>query len=463
MHLGKKASRGERAERGARGRKEGRAVGGRRGRGERRRRGGRGSHLPNRIPSTNRTYSLASEPVATNISSAYLKIRILEEERLQTIAMACFPVFRRKKNSRSKIVQHDQDIPITGNVKIYSSKELRKATRNFCPRNKLGQGSFGCVYLGKKNGEKVAIKVLSSESRQGTKEFLNELSVISNISHHNLVKLQGCCVDGGQKMLVYNYLENNSLAQTLFGNSRSGISFDWRTRVKICIGVADGLAYLHEEVRPLIVHRDIKASNILLDRDLNPKIADFGLAKLFPGNMTHISTRVAGTLGYLAPEYAIRGQLTKKADVYSFGVLLLEIVSGRCHTDPRLPLEDQYLLEKVWTLYESRDLESIIDRTLKRDFDTEEAHRLLSIGLLCTQDTPKIRPSMSMAAKMLKGEYAVSDRIMRPGLITDVMDLKIRTVEPVQLILSPSMSPAERTSLVSTLGLAGSTVLEESP
>ncbi|CAN6338944.1 unnamed protein product [Urochloa humidicola] len=378
--------------------------------------------------------------------------------------MGCFSLFRRKKNSRSQIVQHDQDIPITSNVKIYSSKELKKATRNFCPGNKLGQGSFGRVYLGKlNNGEKIAIKVLSSESRQGTKEFLNELSVISNITHHNLVKLHGCCVDGGQKMLVYNYVENNSLAQTLFGKSRSGIIFDWRTRVKICIGIADGLTYLHEEVRPPIVHRDIKASNILLDRNLSPKIADFGLAKFFPGNMTHISTRVAGTLGYLAPEYAIRGQLTKKADVYSFGVLLLEIVSGRCHTDPRLPLDEQFLLEKVWTLYESGDLDSTIDRTLKRDFDTEEARQLLKIGLLCTQDSPKIRPSMSMVAKMLKGECAVGDKIMRPGLITDVMDLKVRTVEPAQFSLSPSMSPALSNSLLSTLAVAGSTVVEESP
>jgi serine/threonine protein kinase len=233
--------------------------------------------------------------------------------------------------------------------------------------------------------------------------------------------------------------------------------------VKICVGVADGLTYLHEEIQPPIVHRDIKASNILLDRNLSPKIADFGLAKFFPGNMTHISTRVAGTLGYLAPEYAIRGQLTKKADVYSFGVLLLEIVSGRCHTDPSLPLDEQFLLEKVWMLYESGDLESIIDRTLKRDFGTEEAHQLLKIGLLCTQDSPKIRPSMSMVAKMLKGECAVGDKIMRPGLITDVMDLKVRTVEPVQFSLSPSMSPALSNSLLSTLAVAGSTVVEESP
>lgn len=204
-------------------------------------------------------------------------------------------------------------------MKIYSSKELKKATRNFCLGNKLGQGSFSCVYMGKlKNGQNVAIKVLSSESRQGTKEFLNELSVISSITHHNLVNCHGCCTNGDQKMLVYNYLENNSLAKALFGNAHSSIRFDWRTRVKIYIGVANGLAYLHEEVRPPIVHRDIKSSNILLDKDLSPKISDCGLAKLFLRSMTHIRTRVAGTLGYLAPEYAIRGQLTKKVDVYSW-------------------------------------------------------------------------------------------------------------------------------------------------
>uniref|UniRef100_A0A0D3HWM3 Protein kinase domain-containing protein n=2 Tax=Oryza TaxID=4527 RepID=A0A0D3HWM3_9ORYZ len=366
-------------------------------------------------------------------------------------------------HSKEKHKKRD-DTPIIRNVKIYSSKELRKATKNFCSGHKLGQGSFGCVYLGKlRNGQKVAIKVLSSESRQGTREFLNELSVISNINHHNLVKLHGCCVDGDQKMLVYNYLENNSLAQSLFGNSHSSIQLDWKTRVKICIGVASGLKYLHEEVRPVIVHRDIKASNILLDKDLSPKISDFGLAKLFPGNMTHISTRVAGTLGYLAPEYAIRGQLTKKADVYSFGVLLLEIVSGRCHTDPRLPLQDQFLLERAWALYESGDLKSLVDSTLKGVFDTEEAQRLLKIGLLCTQDTPKIRPSMSTIVKMLKGECAIGDKIMRPGLITDVMDLKIRTVEPVQFSASPPKSPSDSNSQVSMLALAGSTVVEESP
>ncbi|KAL0306154.1 UNVERIFIED_CONTAM: Cold-responsive protein kinase [Sesamum radiatum] len=173
--------------------------------------------------------------------------------------------------------------------------------------------------------------------RQGVREFLTEIQVISDIEHENLVKLYGCCVEGNHRILVYNYLENNSLARTLLGGSQNGIYFNWPTRVKICIGVARGLAYLHKEVRPHIIHRDIKASNILLDKDLTPKISDFGLAKLIPPNVTHVSTRVAGTVGYLAPEYAITGQVTRRADIYSFGVLLIEIVSGRSNNNTRLP------------------------------------------------------------------------------------------------------------------------------
>lgn len=206
------------------------------------------------------------------------------------------------------------------------------------------------------------------------------------------------------------------------------MQFSWRTRSRICIGVARGLAFLHEEVRPYIVHRDIKASNILLDGNLNPKIADFGLAKLIPSNMTHVSTRVAGTIGYLAPEYAIRGQLTRKADIYSFGVLLVEIVCGRCNTNTRLPIGEQYLLERTWELYERKELVGLVDESLNGAFDAEEACRFLKIGLLCTQDTPKLRPSMSSVVKMLIGEMDVDSRaITKPGLISDFMDLKIRS------------------------------------
>ncbi|XP_008804702.1 cold-responsive protein kinase 1 [Phoenix dactylifera] len=367
--------------------------------------------------------------------------------------MNCFScIFKKRNTSGEQIVRDHGDIPGIENVRIYTYKELRSATEDFSSANKIGEGGFGSVFKGKlKDGTVVAIKVLSSESRQGVREFLNELTVISTIVHENLVRLYGCCVEGGERILVYNFLENNSLAQTLLGGGCSNIQFSWRTRCNICIGVARGLAFLHEEVRPHIVHRDIKASNILLDKDLTPKISDFGLAKLLPANMTHVSTRVAGTIGYLAPEYAIRGQLTRRADIYSFGVLLLEIVSGRCNTNTRLPYEDQFLLERTWTLYERSQLVRIVDTSLNDDFNAEEACRFLRVGLLCTQDDPKLRPSMSTVVKMLRGERDVELEITKPGLISDFMDLKVKKQKPDE----------ENTSLCLT-ALEGSPLSSES-
>ncbi|XP_038691684.1 cold-responsive protein kinase 1-like isoform X2 [Tripterygium wilfordii] len=309
---------------------------------------------------------------------------------------------------------------------MYPYRELRMATENFSPVNKIGEGGFGSVYKGRlRDGTMAAIKVLSAESSQGVREFLTEINMIADVEHDNLVKLHGCCVEGNHRILVYGYLDNNSLAQTLLGGSSSSIQFSWQIRTRICIGIAQGLAFLHEEIQPRIVHRDIKASNILLDKDLRPKISDFGLAKLFPSNQTHISTRVAGTVGYLAPEYAIRGQLTRKADIYSYGVLLLEIVSGRSHTNRRLPAEEQYLLERAWELYEKGELASLVDTSMNRDYDVEEACRYMKIGLCCTQDKPKLRPSMSTVVQMLMGEIDVNDtKISRPGLLYELMGLK---------------------------------------
>lgn len=344
--------------------------------------------------------------------------------------MTWFSCFGRRASSPAgETDKVDEEVSGIHNVRIYTYKELKNATDDFSPANKIGEGGFGSVYKGRlKDGTIAAIKVLAAESKQGVREFLTEINVISNIEHEYLVKLYGCCVEANHRILVYNFLENNSLAQTLLGGGYSGMQFSWRTRSRICIGVARGLAFLHEEVRPYIVHRDIKASNILLDGNLNPKIADFGLAKLIPSNMTHVSTRVAGTIGYLAPEYAIRGQLTRKADIYSFGVLLVEIVCGRCNTNTRLPIGEQYLLERTWELYERKELVGLVDESLNGDFDAEEACRFLKIGLLCTQDTPKLRPSMSSVVKMLIGEMDVDSRaITKPGLISDFMDLKIRS------------------------------------
>lgn len=345
--------------------------------------------------------------------------------------MPCFPLFfHRKGDTSSQTSEIDEEVSDIGNIRLYTYKELKVATDNFSPTNKIGEGGFGSVYMGKlKDGRIGAIKVLSAGSQQGVDEFLTEIKTISDIEHENLVKLYGCCVEGKNRILVYNFMENNSLSRTLLGSGHrsQGILFDWKTRSRICIGVARGIAFLHNEVTPPIVHRDIKASNILLDRGLNPKISDFGLAKLFPDNVTHVSTRVAGTIGYLAPEYAIRGRLTRKADIYSFGVLLVEIVSGRCNTNSRLPLEERYLLERVWYLYERNELVGLVDFTLDGLFDAEEACRFFKVGLLCTQDNPKLRPSMHSVVKMLTGEISIENReICKPGLISDLMDLKVR-------------------------------------
>ncbi|KAL0443188.1 UNVERIFIED_CONTAM: Cold-responsive protein kinase [Sesamum latifolium] len=340
----------------------------------------------------------------------------------------------RKVDSTSRPSGFQDELSGVHNVNLYSYRELRLATDDFSPENKVGEGGFGCVYKGKlKNGEIAAIKVLSTYSRQGIREFLTEIQVISDIEHENLVKLYGCCVEGSHRILVYNYLENNSLARTLLGGNQSGIYFNWPTRVKICIGVARGLAYLHKEVRPHIIHRDIKASNILLDKDLTPKISDFGLAKLLPPNMTHVSTRVAGTVGYLAPEYAVTGQVTRRSDIYSFGVLLIEIVSGRSNNNTRLPMDEQYILERTWQLYERNELVLLVDTSLNGDFDAEQACRFLKIGLLCTQDSPKLRPSMSTVVEMLCSEKDFDEStITKPGLITDFRDLKIKSTPKPQ-------------------------------
>lgn len=337
--------------------------------------------------------------------------------------MNCFSCFcKRKGVSRAtQTTEVDDEVSWAQNTCSYTYRELRMATDDFNPANKVGEGGFGSVYKGMlKDGTMAAVKVLSAESRQGLKEFLTEIKVIADIEHNNLVKLYGYCAEGNHRILVYGYLKNNSLAQTLLGGGHSNIQFNWPTRRKICVGVARGLAFLHEEVQPHIVHRDIKASNVLLDDELEPKISDFGLAKLFPANLTHISTNVAGTAGYLAPEYAIRGQLTRKADIYSFGVLLLEIVSGRSNTNRRFPLEEQYLVEKVWEFYQKQELVNLVDTSLAGDYDVEEACNYLKIGLLCIQDMPKQRPSMSTVVMMLMGEIEVNDKISRPGLLSEL-------------------------------------------
>ncbi|XP_026399877.1 probable LRR receptor-like serine/threonine-protein kinase At1g56140 [Papaver somniferum] len=286
-------------------------------------------------------------------------------------------------------------------ISYFDFRTLRKATKNFNPANLLGSGGFGRVYKGKlRDGRAVAVKKLSQKSEQGEPEFLGEVRMITSIQHKNLVRLLGCCSDGSQRLLVYEYMKNGSLDSVLFGKGEHFLN--WSTRYQIILGIARGLQYLHEDSHIRIVHRDIKASNILLDERLQPKIGDFGLARFFPEDEAYLSTNFAGTLGYTAPEYAIRGELTEKADIYSFGVIVLEIISCRRNTDLSLSTEMQYLPEYAWKLYERSRVTEIVDPKLQKDgFVEKDVLQAIHVAFLCLQPDPSLRPPMSDIVAML--------------------------------------------------------------
>uniref|UniRef100_A0A803LN53 non-specific serine/threonine protein kinase n=1 Tax=Chenopodium quinoa TaxID=63459 RepID=A0A803LN53_CHEQI len=267
------------------------------------------------------------------------------------------------------------------------------------------------------DGTDIAVKQLSSRSSQGNREFVNEIGLISTLCHPNLVRLYGCSVDNSQLFLVYEYLENNDLGHALFEEG-GHLRFDWPTRKKICVGIARGLAFLHDESAIKIVHRDIKATNVLLDHDLNPKISDFGLAKLNEEDNTHISTRIAGTIGYMAPEYAMRGYLTEKADVYSFGVVALEIVAGRSNMKFE-PSGDLFcLLDLAFILQQNGKLIELVDPRLGRDYNEDEALTIIQVALLCINPSPALRPTMSKALSMLEGNIEVEELILEPSSLS---------------------------------------------
>ncbi|XP_020535941.1 probable LRR receptor-like serine/threonine-protein kinase At1g56130 isoform X2 [Jatropha curcas] len=325
------------------------------------------------------------------------------------LVFAVFVSIRRRKRQTTC---DGEDLLGDARPHIFSYAELKAATEDFSPFNKLGEGGFGPVYKGKlSDGRIIAVKTLSVRSHQGNSEFATEIAIISAVQQRNLVKLYGCCIEEYNRLLVYEYLQNKSLDKALFGER--SLNLDWSTRYAICLGVARGLAYLHEESRLRIVHRDVKASNILLDSDLIPKISDFGLAKLYDDKKTHISTRVAGTFGYLAPEYAMHGHLTEKADIFAFGVVALEVVSGRPNSDPSLGQEMIYLLDWAWHLYENNCTMELVDYRLS-EFSEEEVKRLIGVALLCTQTSPNLRPSMSRVVAMLSGDIEVSSVTSRP-------------------------------------------------
>ncbi|XP_040943770.1 G-type lectin S-receptor-like serine/threonine-protein kinase At1g11330, partial [Gossypium hirsutum] len=294
-------------------------------------------------------------------------------------------------------------------LRLFNFDELATATSNFDHAKKLGQGGFGPVYRGTLGDEKeIAVKRLSKASGQGLEEFMNEVEVISRLQHRNLVKLLGCCVEAEEKMLVYEYMPNKSLDAFVFDPIKQNV-LDWSKRFKIIEGISRGLLYLHRDSRLKIIHRDLKPSNVLLDQELNPKISDFGMARIFGGDENQANTkRVVGTYGYMSPEYAIQGRFSEKSDVFSFGVLLLEIVSGRKNTSFFNNPDYFSLLEYVWKLWNEGNIWSLVDKVVlepkSNSKKEKEIKRCIHIGLLCVQEYANDRPTMSVVVSMLNNE-----------------------------------------------------------
>ncbi|KAI8011740.1 G-type lectin S-receptor-like serine/threonine-protein kinase [Camellia lanceoleosa] len=311
-----------------------------------------------------------------------------------------------------KTQKEDLELP------LFDLTVIADSTNNFSINNKLGEGGFGAVYKGTlEGGQEIAVKRLSKNSSQGLDEFKNEVICIAKLQHRNLVKLLGCCIQGEETMLIYEYMPNKSLDNFIFDQSQSTL-LDWSKRFHIINGIARGLLYLHQDSRLRVIHRDLKASNILLDIDMNPKISDFGIARSFGGNETEANTnRVIGTYGYMSPEYAIDGLFSVKSDVFSFGVLVLEIVSGKKNRGFSHPGHHLNLLGHAWRLYEEGKSLELIDEALWDSYYQIEILRSIHVGLLCVQENPEDRPSMSSVVLMLGSEAALP-QAKQPGFFT---------------------------------------------
>ncbi|KAI7981992.1 G-type lectin S-receptor-like serine/threonine-protein kinase [Camellia lanceoleosa] len=336
-------------------------------------------------------------------------------------------VWRKKHRQRKRkgVVRQRSNIDTNESQKedlqlpLFDLGAIVNATDNFSENNKLGEGGFGSVYKGLlEGGQEIAVKRLSRNSRQGLDEFKNEVICIAKLQHRNLVKLLGCCIQGDETMLIYEYMPNKSLDVFIFDRTRATL-LDWTKRFNIINGISRGLLYLHQDSRLRIIHRDLKASNVLLDVDMNPKISDFGMARSFGGNETEANTnKVVGTYGYMSPEYGVDGIFSVKSDVFSFGVLVLEIVSGKrnrgfIHSDHRLNL-----VGHAWRLYkEGRSLE-LMDGSLRNSCYVSEMLRSIHVALLCVQQCPEDRPSMSSVVLMLGSEGALP-KPKQPGFFTE--------------------------------------------
>nr|XP_043635132.1 cold-responsive protein kinase 1-like [Erigeron canadensis] len=324
-----------------------------------------------------------------------------------------------RRHKKSKTVGEDDDNGLQGG-KSYSYQCLRIATHNFDEQYRIGKGGFGEVYKAIMDDESVvAVKKLNSflvGCCRAKSDFVNEVKLTSNVQHRNLVRQLGWCIEGPELLLVLEYIPQGSLSKFLWGAKRG--TLNWQKRFDIIFGVAKGLAHLHNEFHVKIIHRDIKSDNILLDDDFQPKICDFGLARFQTEDQTHISTKLAGTLGYMAPEYAINGHLTEKVDTYSFGVVALEVISGRKCTDVNFSGPDtDHLLEHAWQLYEKGEHMELIDEALGTDeYDQASVMRTIEIALMCTQSPAALRPTMPEVVIMLSsGQFLGQRQLVKPS------------------------------------------------
>ncbi|XP_027355230.1 G-type lectin S-receptor-like serine/threonine-protein kinase At4g27290 [Abrus precatorius] len=338
--------------------------------------------------------------VRTIIASTIVAICVI---LLFCIHMVCW--VRKNYADKSKIKDNIEKYLEDLDLPLFDLQTITTVTNNFSLNNKIGQGGFGPVYKGKlPDGLEVAVKRLSSSSRQGVTEFITEVKLIAELQHRNLVKLLGCCIREHEKILVYEYMVNGSLDSFIFDQIK-GKLLDWPRRFHIIFGVAKGLLYLHQDSRLRIIHRDLKASNVLLDDKLNPKISDFGMARAFGGDQIEGNTnRIVGTYGYMAPEYAVDGLFSIKSDVFSFGIVLLEIICGiknraLCHGNQTLNL-----VGYAWALWKQGNALQLMDSRINDSCIISEVLRCIHVSLLCVQQYPEDRPTMTSVVQMLGSE-----------------------------------------------------------
>ncbi|PKU69112.1 putative serine/threonine-protein kinase [Dendrobium catenatum] len=323
--------------------------------------------------------------------------------------------------------------------RLFTYKELHAATNGFSEEYKLGEGGFGTVYWGKTtDGHQIAVKKLKTINSKAEMEFAVEVEILGRVRHKNLLGLRGYCAGANQRLIVYDYMPNLSLLSHLHGQFTGEMRLNWKKRINIIMGSAEALVYLHHEVTPHIIHRDIKASNVLLDSNFEPLVADFGFAKLIPEGVSHMTTRVKGTLGYLAPEYAMWGKVSESCDVYSFGILLLEIVTGRKPIE-RLPGGvKRTITEWVDPFIATDQLSNLVDHRLQGQYDDFQLRRILHAAARCVQSEPDRRPSMRKVLAILQGNAAAADPVKNRKLADDFAE-KDASSQAISDVVAPGM------------------------